>query len=245
MNRYHQLRQVCLANATREFNARGKSVVRCQACQLAVRACICEWRPEVQISCDIVLLMHREELFKPTTTGRLIADIFPNQTHIFCWQRTEPDSRLLEMLHEPHRINLLVFPDQTESANSNRVMIDENFLQSHRGKKITFILLDGTWKQSGRMFHLSRWLDNIPSVFLPDVVAKSYAVRKSHLTHYLSTAEAAALCLDLFGESFSANLLRDYFTIFNQHYLATRGGYAPTITEAHQKLSAFISSGEI
>jgi DTW domain-containing protein len=95
------------------------------------------------------------------------------------------------------------------------------------------------------MFHLSRWLDNIPCVSLPDVATKSYAVRKSHLDNYLSTAEAAALCLDLVDENLPADLLRDYFNLFNQHYLATRGGYTPETAEVHQRLSAFIDASAI
>lgn len=246
MNSYHQLRQYCIANSTREFNARGKSVVRCESCQLAIKACICAWRPQTNISCEFILLMHREELFKPTNTGRLIADIFPQQTRAFCWSRTQPDPNLLSILNDPRRINLIVFPDEsTEGSISPSVTVDESFVHSHSDKIITCILLDGTWKQSGRMFHLSRWLDNIPCVSLPDVMTKSYAVRKSHLEHYLSTAEAAALCLDLIGDTQSANLLRDYFGIFNQHYLATRGGYTPETTEIHQRLSAFMDASEI
>jgi DTW domain-containing protein len=242
MNSYHQLRQYCLANATREFNARGKSVVRCETCQLAIKACICAWRPQANIPCEFFLLMHREELFKPTNTGRLIADIFPQQTRAFCWSRTQPDPNLLSILNDHRRINLIVFPDEsTESSISQSVTLDESFVHSHPDKIITFILLDGTWKQSGRMFHLSRWLDNIPCVTLPDVTTKSYAVRKSHLDNYLSTAEAAALCLDLIGDAQSADLLRKYFCVFNHHYLATRGGYLPELTEIHQHLSEFIN----
>lgn len=243
MNSYHRLRQFCLAKATREFNARGKSVVRCQTCQLAIKACICNWRPSATINCEFILLMHKEELFKPTNTGRLVADVFPEQTHAHCWQRTQPDAELILKLQDPNRINLIVFPDSKEK--SIEVKLDETWSQIYQNKIITFILLDGTWKQSGRMFHLSRWLDKIPRISLPDLTPKSYAVRKSHLENYLSTAEAAALCLDLVGEELHAELLRDYFGVFNQHYLATRGGYSPEITQVHQRLSAFISTSEI
>lgn len=239
MNAYQQLRQICLANATREFNARGKSVVRCQNCQLAIKACICQWRHQHNISCEFVLLMHREELFKPTNTGRLIADLFPEQTHVFCWHRTDPDEKLLAILNDPHRINLIVFPDDATDA-VGQVVIDEHFIQSSQHKIVTFILLDGTWKQSGRMFHLSRWLDEILCLSLPDVNAKSYAMRKSHLENYLSTAEAAVICLELLEEKFSADVLRDYFEIFNLHYLATRGNYVPEITDTHRRLSALV-----
>lgn len=239
MNKYRQLRQTCLANATREFNARGKSVVRCLDCQLAQKACLCAWRPTSHISCEFILLMHREELFKPTNTGRLIADIFPKQTHAFCWDRTTPDFELIQLLRDPKRLPLIVFPDETRShfseKNNSHIIFPADAI-------VTFILLDGTWKQSGRMFHLSRWLDEVSTFPLSNVVAGDYAVRKSHQQDYVSTAEAAAACLDAIAENKNANLLRDYFCLFNQHYLATRGGYQPALSEAHNRLSAFNSS---
>ena len=235
-NSYQLLRQQCLATATREFNARGKSVARCEHCQLALKACICHWKPAGNISCEFILLMHREELFKPTNTGRLIADIFPDQTRAFCWSRTEPDTELIQILRDPNRLCLIVFPDETrvhpieQSASGNLVS----------DRLLTFILLDGTWKQSGRMFHLSRWLDDVSTFSLSNVKAGDYAVRKSHQDDYVSTAEAAAACLDVVGESSSANLLRDYFAVFNQHYLATRGGYSPDVSDAHRRLSEYL-----
>lgn len=238
MNTYHQLRQQSLARATREFNARGKSVVRCPACLLAQKVCICAWKPQGNIQCEFVLLMHNEELFKPTNTGRLIADVFPGQTHMFCWSRTEPDAELIKLLRDPKRLPLIVFPDESRSYVFENVS-EKDFSNSifPADKKVTFILLDGTWKQGGRMLHLSRWLDDLLCLPLPEVGTKSYAVRKSHLDNYLSTAEAAAVCLDLCAENFSADVLRDYFAIFNLHYLATRGNYFPEITDAHRRLS--------
>lgn len=237
LNSYHRLRQECLANATRVFNARGKSVVRCEDCQLGQKTCICAWKPVGKISCEFILLMHREELFKPTNTGRLIADVFPDQTRAFCWSRTEPDLELIQIMRDPKRLPLIVFPDETRAhrfeKNASGKMASDRLL--------TFILLDGTWKQSGRMFHLSRWLDELSTFSLTDVRAGDYAVRKSHQQEYVSTAEAAAACLDIFGDPSSADLLRDYFAVFNQHYLATRGGYLPELSEPHRRLSAVLA----
>jgi DTW domain-containing protein len=244
-NSYHRLRQACLATATREFNARGKSVLRCEYCQLAQKACICTWKPVGKISCEFILLMHREELFKPTNTGRLIADVFPDQTRAFCWSRTEPDPELIQLMRDPTRLPLIVFPDETR-VHSFEKNAAENlpFSEMVSDRLVSFILLDGTWKQSGRMFHLSRWLDELSTFSLTDVRAGDYAVRKSHQQEYVSTAEAAAACLDAIGDSASADLLRDYFAVFNQHYLATRGGYTPEISEIHQRLSTFLEAGK-
>lgn len=235
VNQFHQLRERRLAESTREFLARGKSVKRCDSCQLAEYACMCDWRVNLKSTCEFVLLMHRNEVFKPTNTGRLIADIFPDQTHVYCWSRTDLDADLAKILKDEKRRCLIVFPiAASESGANTHGVVDE---LPDDEKINTFILLDGTWKQSGRMFHLSRWLDGIPCVALPDAPLKGYAVRKSHQDNYVSTAEAAALCLAMAGDTFSSEVLVDYFQLFNQHYLATRGCYTPEKTALHHKLS--------
>lgn len=230
INNYHKLRGKRLLDSTREFNARGKSVARCDACQLAAYACLCQWRPLLESRCEFVVLMHRNEVFKPTNTGRLIADVLPQQTYVYAWHRTEPEPELLELLSDTSRQCFIVFP---ADAVSERVVHKE----LPASEKIsTFILLDGTWKQSGRMFHLSRWLDEVPVVSLPETLVRSYAVRKSHQETYLSTVEAAGLCLQMAGELEESCTLLDYFALFNQHYLATRGCYPPRMGEVHRRL---------
>lgn len=234
VNQFHQLRERRLQESTREFLARGKSVQRCDDCQLAVYACICKWKVSLTANSEFILLIHRNEVFKPTNTGRLIADVFPGNTHVFCWSRTEPDERLLRMLMDTSRRCLIVFPAEAAVSGGNAREVIRHL--PNDGRVNTFILLDGTWKQSGRMFHLSRWLDNVPCVELTDIALGRYAVRKSHQHHYVSTAEAAALCLNLAGEVSVAGALTDYFQLFNQHYLATRGCYEPEVGEVHQRL---------
>jgi len=232
-NAFHLLRERCLAQATREFNARGKSVQRCETCLLASYNCICAFRPVRSSRAEFVLVMHKNETFKPTNTGRLIADVFPDRTHAFRWARTEPDAELIALLQDPGRQCLLVFPVDTSDANAK----PRELRTEVPGDKIpTFILLDGTWKQSGRMFHLSRWLDQVPCIALPEAGERGYAVRKSHQDDYLSTAEAAALCLQLVDEPENSETLLDYFQLFNEHYVATRGCYPVEPGELHKKL---------
>lgn len=236
-NQYLRIRAQRLALSTREFFARGKSVVRCELCQLAKFACLCPWRPTMSANCEFVLLMHRDEVFKPTNTGRLIADVLPAQTHVFCWSRTEPDEKLLLLLGDPCRRCVLVFPAEAASTASIPHEIISTLPEDD--KITTFILLDGTWKQSGRMFHLSRWLDAVPCVQLPEVLVRGYAVRKSHQEHYLSTAEAAGLCLQMARELRVADALIDYFQLFNLHYLATRATQPPLIGEVHARMLSY------
>jgi DTW domain-containing protein YfiP len=233
-NAFTRLHRQRLTEATREFHARGKSVGRCERCQLARFACLCAFRPQAETSVDFVLLLHRDEILKPTNTGRLVADVFPTNTYAFTWDRTEPPAELIDMLNDPTRHCLLVFPEEANAAVArNRPLVAHLPIDS---RKTTFILLDGTWKQSGRMFHLSRWLDEIACVVLPEGMERGYAVRKSHQDDYVSTAEAAALCLHVAGEQDNASVLVDYFTLFNRHYVATRHCVAPEVDALNQRL---------
>lgn len=234
-NQFQLLRDRCLADSTKEFLARGKSVVRCESCQLASYACICNWQPRLDSRVEFVLLLHRVEIFKPTNTGRLIADLLPAKTRAFCWSRSEPDPALIDLLNDKTRQCFIVFPADTSGAKNKSRPVFTEILVNDKIK--TFILLDATWKQSGRMFHLSRWLDATPCISLPQGAIRGYAVRKSHQDDYLSTAEAAALCLQLAGEYSNSQTLLDYFQLFNAHYLATRGSYHPVVGELHKRLA--------
>jgi len=243
LNQFHRVHAQCLAESTTPFLARGKSVIRCDICQMAVFACMCSWRPQLQSKSEFILLMHRIEVFKPTNTGRLIADVLPQQTHVFCWSRTEPEKELLALLSDENRQCFIVFPANADSNTGTPETMSRKVVKKipDNQKIATFILLDGTWKQSGRMFHLSRWLDGVACISLSDVLlrdyVKGYAMRKSHQDNYLSTAEAAALCLELIGEQKNSAVLLNYFQLFNEHYLATRACCPPEIGALHWQLA--------
>ncbi|WP_226663485.1 tRNA-uridine aminocarboxypropyltransferase [Microbulbifer aggregans] len=230
---YTLLRDQELAKSTKPFLAKGKSVKRCADCQMGEFACMCEWRPRAESEVDFALLMHRKELFKPTNTGRLIVDTFP-QTPVFLWNRLEAPEGLKALLSDPGRECFIVFPADG-TVNCTRPVTKTLPTGS---KKITLILLDGTWKQCSRMVGLSRWLDATPCLSLPETLVRSYAVRDSGKSDRFSTAEAAISCLLLAGEERPASILQHYFSVFNLHYLATRGGCVPEVSESHQVLQA-------
>ena len=236
-NSYTRLRDRELAKSTKPFLAKGKSVKRCPDCQMGDFACMCAWRPQADSDVEFVLLMHRKELFKPTNTGRLIVDVFPG-TSAFLWNRLEAPEELENILKDPNRSCFVVFPaDGTE--NCTRHVVQEI---PPSAKKTTLILLDGTWKQCSRMIGLSRWLDDVPCLSLPESLVRSYAVRDSGRDHRFSTAEAAISCLRLAQEETSARILQHYFSMFNQHYLATRGGHQPERGESHKALEEILGS---
>jgi len=247
-NAFTHLTAQLKAQSQRVFKARGISVIRCEQCQLGQAVCICAYTPSGSSNCDFILLMHRDEVFKPTNTGRLIASIFNKQTYAFCWDRIEPDPALITLLNDPERNCYILFPkpdneQPDEPLSRFTSVLPSNPIQnsvSHQ-KKLTFILLDGTWRQSSRMIRLSRWLDSTRCYSLPDTLNAmgKYAVRKAPQNNQLATAQAAALCLHAAGEKENAELLNMYFDVFNQHYVSIRKNTIPNITSAHEQLLAY------
>lgn len=213
-NSFAQLKQKLTAESTRVYKARGIRVKRCPICQMSADNCLCNEHPYLQTNIEFILIFHRDEVFKPTNTGRLIADALPDNTHAFCYSRTEPCEALLKLLQAPDRECIIVFP-----ANEILQRKPINEIKPVNNKKLTFILLDGTWRQGRRMFNSSRWLKEFSVLNLDPKDKTLYATRKAACDSYLSTVESAALALAKAGEENNAKLLFDYFTLFNQRYL--------------------------
>ncbi|MGH1462770.1 MAG: tRNA-uridine aminocarboxypropyltransferase [Neptuniibacter sp.] len=200
---------------SKPFLARGSNVVRCPVCLLASRVCICSYKLSYKASARFLLLMHHNEGFKPTNTGRLIEDSIAG-TEKFKWSRTEPDEAFLQAIVCPQVDPYIVFP--SGQGYEDRMVQFER----QSGKEPVFIILDGTWRQARRMFRLSRYLDQIP-VIEPDVqVTSQYKLRKASVDGQLCTAEVAAEMLRTVGDQQGAELLHAYFQVFNEHYRAAR-----------------------
>ncbi len=235
------LRRRCEAESTRSFNARGITLKRCESCQLGLNTCICEWRKARSSELQFILIMHRDEVYKPTNTGRLIADVFPAQSKAFLWNRTQPDKALLELLNDKNRRCQLVFP----AVENNLRDVDSRPRKrlSHDAPINTIVLLDGTWKQARKMHSQAQWMKHLPLLDLSATLNQSeqdwgnYRVRQACEEGQLATAEAAALALAANEENAASEHLLNYFSVFNEHYVATRGNKKPETLPAHDYLN--------
>lgn len=238
LNAYQQLRRQVSETSNRTYAARGILAVRCERCQLKVSHCICAHQQTGPCCADFVLILHRDELFKPTNSGRLIADCFPDNTYAFCWSRLEPDPALIALLNDPERRCFIVFPadDASERPVHSQVNIQDK-------RRTTFIMLDGTWKQARRMYNLSPWLAAIPALKINPDARAAYVSREAAFDHYLSTAESAALALDAAHDAQASQLLFNWFTVFNQHYGAMRANMSLAQWQAAQSINSLPTRG--
>jgi len=200
---------------TKPFIARGSKVVRCDACLLSKPSCICDFKLEYQAEANFYLLMHHNETFKPTNTGRLIEDCIAG-TKRFKWSRTEPDTELIDALNDPDIDPYIVFPEGEDYQDR---MVE---FEPKQGKKPVFIILDGTWRQARRMFRHGRFLDHLPVIQPKITTSSKYKLRKAAVNGQLCTAEVAAEMLKLAGDTQGHQIMSDYFAIFNTHYRASR-----------------------
>ncbi|SEK37238.1 conserved hypothetical protein [Atopomonas hussainii] len=222
MHAVERLRQQLIRQATKPFLARGMRLKRCPTCLLAERFCLCGWRPQVASDAAFCLLMHAAEPLKPTNTGRLMAELWPEQTQAFVWSRTEVDPALLALLADPSWQPYVVFPAEF-APEAEIVEHLEQYQAAHNpARKPLFILLDATWPQARKMFRKSPYLQGLPILSLNPDKPSAYRLRRSNREEHLCTAEVAVLCLEQAGEADAALALGAYFEIFSSRYLAAR-----------------------
>lgn len=223
LNSITRLRERERAYSRREFIARGSRSVRCEHCLLAETSCICSQRPAPVNGVAVCLLYYKGEVFKPSNTGRLIADVLADN-HAYLWTRTEPEPELAALLSNNAYAPLLVFPK--EYAALERQLNESSAINTYiNGRIPLLIFLDGTWREARKMFR-SAWLNEIPVISIDPAQASQYLLRVAAHEHQLGTAEVAVPVLESLGFTTAALALSEYFVLFRTHYLAGKPYHA-------------------
>ena len=207
------LRAQQISESRREFNARGGKMDRCEQCLIAKHYCICEGAEYASCDAAVCLLMYHNESFKPSNTGRLIAEIVPDN-YAFRWDRTSPDPALLALLNNDKYQPFVIFP--AEDVETDRVVTQ---VEPVAGKTPLFIFLDGTWREAKKMIRKSPYLDNLPVLSITAQKLSDYRLRVAPHAHQLGTAEVAIMVLALVGEVDASTKLEQHFIKFRDAYL--------------------------
>lgn len=208
------LRQQQLLKTTKPFNARGSRVIRCDGCLLPQADCLCAKVPAPCAKSAFLFLMYTGECFKPSNTGRLIADV-ASESFAYVWDRTQPDPELLALLTNPRYQPYVVFPHEYSQAERCVSHVD-----TATDKIPLFIMLDGTWREAKKMFSKSPYLDGFPVLGISPSHSSNYVLREAAHLHQLCTAEVGIAVLELAGESQAATELSHYFKEFRRRYMA-------------------------
>ena len=233
-NAVARLRDEREEESTKPYLSRGSRAPRCHTCRVIESHCLCSWRPRVNSRSGVCLIMTKKEVFKPSNTGWLIADVV-SDNFAFIWSRTETDEALLALLSDPQWQPSLVVPGEYVEPGrvTHTVDIDSS-------KRPLFILLDATWTEARKIFRKSPYFDALPILSLLPEKLSRYRLRRSTRSEHLCTAEVASLCLDLAGDSQASTALDAYFDVFSQHYLDARNQLPMNESSvAHQELGVF------
>ncbi|WP_115717931.1 tRNA-uridine aminocarboxypropyltransferase [Gallaecimonas mangrovi] len=210
MNAVLQLKARLKTDSRRPYLARGARVVRCEHCALVPDFCLCGEKKALSSRLEFGLLMHRNEPFKPSNTGKLICDLMPKSA-AFAWHRTTPDPALLAWLAPDTRI---VFP--------SHYVAKERQAPLPASGPVKLLILDATWPQAAKMLRSSRYLDKLSVTSIDDAVLSNYPLRDQHQDGHLCTAEVAAMLMAQAGETANAHKLSAYLAAFTDHYLAAK-----------------------
>jgi DTW domain-containing protein len=198
--------------------------VRCEHCLVAKSECICAYRPHITCRTAVCFIMYRGEYFKPSNTGRIIADVV-SDNHAFVWERTHFDPKLLALLNDPQYQAIVVFPQQyAEPSRWINQLTDIQPPCSH--KTPLFIFLDGTWREAKKMFK-SAYLAHLPVLGIQPTEASTYQLREAAHLHQLCTAEVAIEVLKLAKDTIAAQALADYFKVFRHAYMVHKPHLRP------------------
>jgi len=217
INSIMALRATELLKTKKPFMARGSKVKRCPECLMPLVNCICDVRPTALSGSAFCFIMYWGEAFKPSNTGRLIADVVQDN-HAFVWQRTQVDEALLALINAPQYCPVIVFPKQY--AEPERCIDTLSELGPEmEGKTPLYIMLDGTWREARKMFK-SPYLAKFPVLGVEPKEKSIYQLREAVHKHQLCTAEVAALVLAQNGDTLAAQALSTYFEVFRRRYIA-------------------------
>ncbi len=221
-----------LLKAKKPFMARGSKVKRCPTCLMPKVHCICDVRPAALHGSAFCFIMYWGEAFKPSNTGRLIADV-AQDNHAFVWERTQVNEALIQLLNDPKYCPVIVFPKQY--AEPERCIDTVAELGSEAiGKTPLYIMLDGTWREARKMFK-SPYLAKLPVMGIEPEEKSLYQLREAVHKHQLCTAEVAAIVLAQNGDNAAAAALSAYFEVFRRRYIAGKPHMVLRETEKGQE----------
>ena len=189
---------------------------RCPCCSLPPRWCICAAIDPVTSDIPVHVLIHRHELAKPSSTGRLIARVVSGCTcHVYQRQNRYEVSPGLS----PHALaadrELWILHPQGEPLSSCALG------QSDQSVRPEVLLLDGTWPQAREMLHSVERLGRC--VRLTEPGGSRYWLRDYRAPAHVSTAEALLVVFRLLGDALAESRFRLHFELHVYATLMARG----------------------
>ncbi len=150
-------------------------------------------------------MQHGKESGKPTNTARLLVRTVVNSVIVPFARRGEPWAA--SQLGPEHEQRFVLFPGPDART------IDREWLLALRERPCALVLLDGTWRQAGRMVRRAAGIDELERVALPAGAPSRWRIRQAPRADQLCTFETVVRLAALLGEPPAAEALERAFQV--------------------------------
>ncbi|TPE48905.1 DTW domain-containing protein [Maribrevibacterium harenarium] len=164
---------------------------RCSQCQYVHEQCVCDLRPSLVSDIHLVIVQDKREAHHAKNTVRLLSLAYSPVSII---QIAEPFVALDLPDDMSVENTLLLYPGEDAFP-----LVRENSEQFASTKYL--LLLDATWRKAKKMMYSLDHLRCFPKVALTDLEESNYNIRKTSVSHGLSTLEASARALEVITET--------------------------------------------
>jgi len=212
----------------------------CTSCQRPVVACICRFTVNVDNKIKVIVLQHPDEVLHTKGTVSLLAKSL-TKCEVIIGEDFSNNKQFFSVLSEYEA--LLLYPTEYSQELSYDILNTKKVTKNN--KPLCLIILDATWRKAYKMFMLSKLLQTLPQIHLPEKLANSgeYIIRKVAKKNALSSLEAC--CYGLTFVDFITNVQDNEQCLkMPTHY---SGVYQPLINkfkEFNQFQLSFISDVE-
>lgn len=182
------------------------ATARCVRCSLTPRWCICAAHADIHVPLALTLLTHKRELYRPSSTGNLIARLFPDaQRHVWYPEHPFEPSQVIDPGREVWVLHPNGLPPPCDVAPDT----------------VQAVLLDGSWSESaGIARSVTSWGRLVQ---LPLGGESRFWLRAKQDGGRYSTAEALLFLLDFFGLAAQREALRAQLELHVYANLRARG----------------------
>ena len=171
--------------------------------------CICAEIPAVSTKTSVLVIRHERESFKSTGTARVAQLALPNSEILDSGEEAALTNELLtgRLLHGAS----VLFPSPQPAPWPSPGVVQK------------LVVLDGTWRQTRRMFAKLPALHGLPRLTLPPKEAPVLRLRASTFTEGRSTLEAIADALGMLEGDAVALPLHQLHALYVERVFRARG----------------------
>ena len=176
---------------------------RCDGCGVIPRRCVCKAVGRCELPWPMLVVQHAKEGHRPTNTVRLLSRVVADCRVVPFALIDRPWSA--ELLGEPHAARWVLFP------GANATLLDPASLTALVEARAPLVVLDGSWRQAGRMMRRGTGLNTLPHFALPPGPPSRWSVRRAPHVGQLCTLEAIVRLASLLPDPEPARILEDAF----------------------------------